>query len=138
MCDKHSSIEKTTAELLQEANEAKHHAQWATVAEKLASHAAIITAPLLIFTDDLMSFFEDQAVKYHAEHPDEFLSLDQAIELHQMLGWMISFVLFRLAFSGALAIPRHIFFKTTFGHRARKLVNRSWKTCALQLKRITR
>lgn len=138
MRDKHSSTEKTTAELLQEANEAKSHAQWATIAEKLASYAAIITASLLIITNDLTPFFENRAVKYHAEHPDEFLTLDQAIEFHQMMGWMMSFVLLRLAFSGVLAIPRHIFFKTAFGHRARKLVNRSWETCALQLKRIKR
>lgn len=138
MRDKHSSTETTTAELLQEANEAKRHAQCETVAEKLSSYTAILATSLVIITNDLTSFFETRAVKYHAEHPDEVFTLDQAIELHQMMGWMMSFVLLRLAFSGVFAIPRHIFFKTAFGHRARKFVNRSWDTCALKLKRIAR
>lgn len=132
MNDEPSSIEKTTDELIQEVKEAK----WIITSEKLAAYTAIIAASLLIITNDLTSFFENRAVRYHAENPDQHLTLDQAIELHQMLGWMISFALFRLAFSGILAIPRHIFFKTTFGHRARKLAKRSMEACIAHMKRI--
>lgn len=131
MNDEPSSIEKITAEPPQDLAEAK----WTIVAEKLSSYTAIVAASLLITMKGFTTLIENLAIKYHAENPDQHLTLDQANELHQMLGLIMSFILFRVVILGVLAIPRHIFFKTAFGRRVRKLARQALETSASQIKR---